>query len=266
MKKTTLPDGTEVWCLRRAEALVLDHHVRGYLEHGIEIRPGDVVFDVGGNIGLFGVRALQSTAGDVTVHAFEPIPPTFAVLQKNFAQAPERLVAHNCGISDAPGQARFSYFPNAPALSTAHPEMWEDDPESLNAAVRGNIENAPPEMWYARWVPRFLTGLLTRHIQSRPEQFDCQLRTISQVMAEHDLERIDLLKIDIEGGELAALMGISDADWPKVGKVVCEVHDKDGRLDTVCALLQKHGLSEITCEKEKGFEHTALTNVFARRP
>jgi hypothetical protein len=59
MTKTKLFDGTEVYCLRKPEAKMLDHHVEGYLQNGIEIKDGDVVFDVGANIGVFGVRAIQ---------------------------------------------------------------------------------------------------------------------------------------------------------------------------------------------------------------
>ena len=52
MTKTKLFDGTEVYCLRKPEAKMLDHHVEGYLQNGIDIKDGDVVFDVGANIDL----------------------------------------------------------------------------------------------------------------------------------------------------------------------------------------------------------------------
>ena len=47
MTKTTLHDGTAIYCLRKPEAKMLDHHVDGYLQNGIAIKDGDVVFDVG---------------------------------------------------------------------------------------------------------------------------------------------------------------------------------------------------------------------------
>jgi hypothetical protein len=49
MKKTILHDGTAIYCLRKPEAKMLDHHVDGYLQNGITIKDGDVVFDVGAN-------------------------------------------------------------------------------------------------------------------------------------------------------------------------------------------------------------------------
>ena len=59
MTKTTLNDGTPVFCLRKPEAKMLDHHVDGYLQNGISINDNDVVFDVGANVGVFGLRAIQ---------------------------------------------------------------------------------------------------------------------------------------------------------------------------------------------------------------
>ena len=44
----------------------------------------------------------------------------------------------------------------------------------------------------------------------------CAMTTVSALMAEHDLERIDLLKIDVEGAELDVLRGIRPEDWPRI--------------------------------------------------
>ncbi len=44
----------------------------------------------------------------------------------------------------------------------------------------------------------------------------CAMTTVSALMAEHNLERIDLLKIDVEGAELDVLRGIRPEDWPRI--------------------------------------------------
>ena len=82
MKQVRLEDGARVFCLRKMEALVLDSHVDGYLQNGIEVRPGEVVLDVGANIGLFGVRIVQRYPTS-QVFAFEPTPPINEVLCAN---------------------------------------------------------------------------------------------------------------------------------------------------------------------------------------
>jgi hypothetical protein len=50
------------------------------------------------------------------------------------------------------------------------------------------------------------------------EHFDCELRTLSDVIAEHRIERIDLLKVDVEKSELDVLEGIRAEDWPKISR------------------------------------------------
>jgi hypothetical protein len=60
-------------------------------------------------------------------------------------------------------------------------------------------------------------------------------------MKEAGLERIDLLKVDCEGAELEVLLGVEEADWPRIGSIVAEVHDLDGRLAAVRNLIEGPG-------------------------
>lgn len=47
----------------------------------------------------------------------------------------------------------------------------------------------------------------------------CALCTLSQVLAQQRLQRVDLLKIDVEGAELDVLRGVQPADWPRIQQV-----------------------------------------------
>ena len=146
MKQTRLKDGTKVHCLVSTEAIVLDDHVEGYFNHGITLDNGDIVFDVGANIGIFGIRTIQK-GPSIRVFAFEPIPTIFKCLKQNAKDfAPERFITLDCGVSDKDGTARFSYYPNSPALSTSKPEQWDE--ETLVNAVDGSLKNPPSHMWY----------------------------------------------------------------------------------------------------------------------
>ncbi|MBM76341.1 MAG: hypothetical protein CMK59_13130 [Proteobacteria bacterium] len=73
MKTTHLKDSTEISCLLSSEAFVLDDHVEGYFNHGRSIKDGSVVFDVGANIGIFGIRTLQK-GSNIRFFAFELVP------------------------------------------------------------------------------------------------------------------------------------------------------------------------------------------------
>ena len=185
MNKTALGDGTQVFCLRPPEAKVLDDHVEGYMTHGIRVEAGHTVFDVGANIGIFGVRMAQRCGGDIKLIAFEPIPEIRACTEANLKPWPTAVVLPY-GIARARGTATFTYFPNAPSLSSAHLDDWNDQDGVLEEAVVGNARHAP--MWYAKLLPRFLAGPLARWLTKNPIEVQCELRTVSQIMAEHHID------------------------------------------------------------------------------
>ncbi len=265
MRTAVLDDGTEVFCLQKPEALVLDEHVNGYLQHGITLSNDDVIFDVGANIGVFAVRALQRHSS-IRVYAFEPIPEIHAVLAKNGARyGAERFHCYRCGLSNAPSTMTFEYYPRAPAMSTAYPEAWQRDSKSLENAVRGNVRNARRRFWYAYLVPDFAAKFVMNFLRGAAKRVTSPLRTVSEMIEETGVAKIDLLKIDCEGAELLVLEGISDAHWPRIKQIVVEVHDENGRLEKLTSMLRERGFTRQTVVHEEGFEHTALRNVFALR-
>jgi hypothetical protein len=62
---------------------------------------------------------------------------------------------------------------------------------------------------------------------SAVEQFEVPVITLQQLLQEAVPEgsRIDMLKVDVEGEELAVLKGLDTAGWQRVQQVVVEVHD-----------------------------------------
>ena len=46
------------------------------------------------------------------------------------------------------------------------------------------------------------------------ERLPCELRTLSDALRRESIDRVDLIKIDVEKTELDVLAGIEDADWP----------------------------------------------------
>ena len=265
MTKTKLNDGTPVFCLRKPEAKMLDHHVDGYLQNGVSIEDNAVVFDVGANVGVFGLRAIQK-AKNVKAYCFEPIPDIFSVLKKN-AESYGKGQIHTFpyGVSDQESKARFTYFPNTPALSTLHPEQWQSDPDAFSRAVKGTMKNPPEGMRWMKLIPPFLSGLIAYFLVRGKKEIDCQLIPLSHIIKSENIEQIDLLKIDCEGAEWSVLKGIIDSDWPKIKSMVIEVHDIDNRLKNVKKLLTEKGFSNLYTESEIGLENTGMYNVFALR-
>lgn len=265
MKRTQLRDGTKVFCLRAPEAKMLDHHVDGYLNHGISINDGDIIFDVGANIGVFGIRAVQNHP-NAMVYCFEPIPDINAVLQKNADEFDsKRMIVMPYGISDEEMTATFSYFPNTPALSTVHPEDWENDPGAFKKAVKGSMKNPPPGMKWMRLIPTAFSGMIAKHLVKGKKSVDCELKRLSTIIKQEKVERIDLLKVDCEGAELGVIKSIDQEDWSKIKSIVVEVNDANGRLDTIKSILKENGFTSIFVEREPGLEETQLFNLFATR-
>ncbi|MBL4704233.1 MAG: FkbM family methyltransferase [Flavobacteriales bacterium] len=265
MKKTKLSDGTPIYCLKGAEAIVLDDHIKGYLTHGIELHDGDVVVDVGANIGVFGLRASQ-WFNNIEIHSFEPVPQIYEVLTQNTVlSANEGFHAYQMGLGAKEDHMTITYFPNAPALSTTSPEMWEEDPDAFKKAVKGSVRNAPDSMWYAKLVPNFMIPMIARKLMKGRQEMTCKIGTLSGMMKEQNISKINLLKLDCEGHEWEVLQGILEEDWPKIESLVMEVHDVNGRAAKTEALLREKGFNKITAEKEKALEETSLINLYALR-
>jgi amino acid adenylation domain-containing protein/FkbM family methyltransferase len=248
-----LPDGMVLAHRNRSETEFLYREIfeeQEYFRHGIALRDGDCVFDVGANIGLFSL--LAGRAADVRIHAFEPIPPLFETLRINAELHGLDVRLHECGLADEEQTADFTYYPHVSLISGRH-----SDPAEEREVVRSFILDQ------ADLSPEQIEELLDERL--RTERVSCRLRTVSGVLAEEGIERIDLLKIDVEKSEMEVLAGVRDEDWPKIRQVVVEVHDEDGRLERALALLLRHGF-EVVAEQEPALAASGFHNVYACRP
>ena len=279
LRETILPNGKKAYCLNKREAAFVYEQVKQYLKHGIELYPGDTVFDVGANIGLFSLMAFEECNHDVRLFSFEPIPTTYQVLNANITQLDSsQLTALNCGLAAEPGNMIFAYYPNLTTLSTAYRDAANEDEmrQQLKHSVLRNLEEVPDSIRDSyllfrilRWLPlsirtRVVDWMVNKSFE-KVEEVNCQLRTVSDVINEFSITQIDLLKVDAEKSELAILRGISDQDWTKIKQTAMEIHDLDGRLDTIKSLLEKHGLSRIFIEQEPTLQGSNVYSLYAMR-
>lgn len=250
-----LPNGLAVVHLNRNETDFLYEEMfelEAYFRHGVELRAGDTVFDVGANIGLFTLAA-HLAAPDVRVHAFEPNPTVCALARANAALYGVAATLHNTGLAAAPGRAAFTFYPGFSFLSGLHADRAADAD-----VVRSFVRKHEGEDG-AGFAPDLLEELLEDRLASRT--LEVALDTLSHVMAREGVERIDLLKINVEKSEAQVLAGIRAEDWPKIRQVALELHDMDGRLDAVVALLKAQGFS-VTVEQDWRLEESAKTNYY----
>lgn len=138
------------------------------------VKPGGVVFDVGANNGYYTVLFSHLAGLRGEVHAFEPVPPTFERLAANLARECRfgNVRAHRTAVGDAVGTAVL-FLPG------------EDHGQASLARHREGSWNAD--------------GPVAEHASP--------LTTLDAYVAECGVGRIDFLKCDVEGAELAVLRG-----------------------------------------------------------
>lgn len=135
------------------------------------LRP--IIFDVGANIGDFSEFCWRVFGPDCELHAFEPSLATFEILANNLERAGTDANVHKLGFSDKAREA----------------ELYSSEPGSTIASIHK----------------------LERPIRPFRDEFTeiVELTTIDAFCREHKIDRIDYLKLDIEGHEYFALLGAS---------------------------------------------------------
>ncbi|WP_405749462.1 FkbM family methyltransferase [Streptomyces sp. NBC_01411] len=261
-----LPDGTPIAELNVNETRELFDEivVRGrYLRAGIQIHDGDVILDVGANIGVFTLFA-ASQASKVQIHAFEPVPVVADVLETNIRAHGLTADVERAALGQASGWADFTYYPQSSLQSGLYADRTADA-----EVVRG----------YARQQTGGCAGITAglqdqvaaaldpaiRQRTARPQPLTVPVRRLSEWIRERDIDRINLLKVDVERAEEDVLLGIDPDHWPLIDQVVVEVHDIAGRLERMVTLLRAHGF-DTTVEQDELFAGSEIRMLYARRP
>ena len=269
--ETTIPNQKKIFYLNKEEVDYLYPQMPNYIRHGIKIEKGNTVFDVGANIGMFSLFVNDLCAGEVNLHSFEPIPQIFHVLQLNVERFnSDKTKIYNCGLSNESKDAvDFEYFPKASGFSTRFPDESKAFRRSISSILLGKPEELPASVRnQINRVPQFLRSFLLNLKLSdnlKSETVTCQLKTISQVVQEQNIQQIDLLKIDVEKSELDVLLGIDEQDWEKVKQIVIEAHDIENRIDRIKTLLSEHNFKKIIVEQEPLLEKSEYFNIYALR-
>jgi FkbM family methyltransferase len=254
------PNGMRIVTQSRTEADHFYHEIfekEVYRRHGIELRDGACIFDVGANIGSFMLYAHQ-TCREAQIYSFEPAPPLFEKLRLNATLNRVDARLFNFGLSDHAGIARFTFYPRSSGMSSFHADK-EQEKEILRLMMEREREAGVEGVGE---LMSFANDFLEERFRS--ESFECRLRPLSDVIAECEVEWIDLLKIDVQKAELAVLAGIREEHWPMIGQIVMEVHDLDGRLERILRLLEERGF-RVTVEQDELLQGSVLYNLFALR-
>ncbi len=136
------------------------------------LRSGDTVIDGGANIGYMSLLAAKCVGKYGCVHAFEPVPPTFEILQKNIQLNNFSNIRPN----------RLALAQKAGALCFALP---------VDACTGKTLDRLAT-------LAQLRDGL----------RFEVPACTLDEYAASSAITSIRLLKLDLEGGEVGAIAGM----------------------------------------------------------
>ena len=297
--ETVLPNGWKVRYFNKGELdflfkEIVEDDTYDLIGRGLG-RDDPVVFDVGANIGLFSV-AVAHRYPKARILAFEPIPAIHAIALANLKAhhlgttttttsssstggvGPASSQCFRLGLSnERVKEVLFDFYPHfslwthteaGAAMGSQRQERMQRD---VPAIIRDQQATGQLPGW-TKWLPSALWVCLgravVRHLGSGRQKVVCELGVLSDIVRAEGVDRIDLLKVDVEGCELQVLQGIEDEHWPLVGSVSLEVETfKD--VEQVRALLESRGFRVVAqaSEREKVEGVTSeVSHVWATRP
>jgi FkbM family methyltransferase len=173
-----------------------------------QVHPGGVVWDIGANIGFYSLIAARC-AGGGRVLAFEPLPQNAEAIRRNLAlNRLTNVSVIGLALGDREGTAE---------LRLHSEQTWAKLDTSQDTGFQEELE---------------VTGTIEVEVST----IDHQLQTLAAP---------DVVKIDIEGAEVAALRGASRLLREVRPTIICELH---GTNQAVCDVLESHGYALSTIE------------------
>jgi FkbM family methyltransferase len=249
MKEKTFPNGMTLYYFDKFTADYIYKEIfedKVYVYKDISIKDGDVIFDVGANTGYSSVFFAHQ-ARNLMIYTFEPIPQLFEVIEANLKQFSDidTIKNYNIGLAEEEGTAEINFLPHSSGDSAITPidmdfkiqtmlDNWEETAGTLTPA--------------AKYVPKFMRKFILKITTKgyyRGKKVPITLRTLSDIIAENNIETVNLLKIDAENYESHVIAGIREEDWDKIQQIAMEVHThiKGGRnlLQDMTDLLTSKG-------------------------
>ena len=198
------------------------------------------------------------------VYAFEPHPAVCTILRDNTTHHGVNARIFNVALADADGVARFTYYPGLSYLSGLHPDANRERGLVRSHLARRQASSSADDIAGGEEFTELVERLLDTRLA--PEVLQVPVRTVSSVIREQDIRRIDLLKINVERSELNVLRGIEDGHWPLIQQLAVEVEDSRGQLDAARSLLTQKGY-RVTVEEDWSVTAAAgVSYLYATRP
>jgi FkbM family methyltransferase len=177
------------------------------------VQPGDVVFDIGANVGAYSLVVDRAKEGTCKVYAFEPSFSNFAQLNRNVALngSQGRIVPVLVALSDVSGLVAFNYSSLSPGAAL---HVLGDSLGQLDTP----------------FSPALSQPVLSYRMDDFIEQFS--------------LPAPNHIKLDVDGVELKVLQGARRAlANPELRTLLVEVEPSRPDSSTIQSLLLANGFS-----------------------
>ncbi len=172
---------------------------RRYHREGFEIRPNDTIVDIGANMGMFSMWAAPQ-APDGRVIAIEPMDVVRCIDMNVQLNKLDNVVVLNAAVGPDGEVLEFLDYPTFNILT--------------------HQVGARPA-----WTTRLLVRLLLLQQQLEPVHVRAPCISLGTIMDQLELETVDYLKVDCEGGEYEILRTLSDEHWGRIQKIAMEFHE-----------------------------------------
>jgi FkbM family methyltransferase len=248
-------DGFRVAGLNRRETDFLYREIfdgDAYFRSGVRLPPGAVVVDVGANLGMFTLRAAMQSPG-ARILAVEPAAELAAAARINAELHGVNATVVQAALGNTEGEADFTFYRHNSVMSGRFADPVQDVAVLKGYWLTG--DGAVRDEQLDRMAADRMSGEVRR----------VRVTTLAAVVAAHDIDRIDLLKIDVEKAEAEVLEGVGEQLWERIDRIVLEVHDIDGRLDAVIGQLTARGYT-VGHHQDARLVLTPCHTVVAVRP
>lgn len=236
--RTCLDDGLVVASINHNETRNLYQEIfedRVYLPPaGFRLPARPVVLDVGANIGLFSVFAAREWSG-ARIHAFEPVPQVYRVLAENLRGLPD-ATPHELAVGKSDGHVTITHYPGFTMMSGIGADRERD-----LATVRTYVANVTAEDEASEAIAKDIAVLLAPRFEQ--VRIPVPVSPLASVLPRLGIDRIDLLKVDVEGSELDVMLGLDEPAWSVLHNAVVEIDDRTDELDRIRRLCHCHGMT-----------------------
>jgi FkbM family methyltransferase len=179
------------------------------------LHPGDVVYDIGANVGWYALLAARRTGPEGRVIAFEPGLENATLVRRNATSNGANIMVVPAAVSDRDGWAMFL---NKGSLQSRLDKNDDDAQAKRRAGRRHNVKGRIP-------VPVVA-------LDSWIEQTGAPLPS--------------LVKIDVEGAEIGVLRGMSGLVGSFKPTLIVELHStRDSVLDLLDGFGYRHEPIEV---------------------